>query len=480
MNKKMIIYTLGKILEIEAALLLIPFGVGLIYGESQGLAFLEVATLCLLVGFLISHKTPENKNIYAKDGFVIVALAWIVISLFGALPFVINGDIPSYVDAVFETISGFTTTGSSILPNIEALSHASLFWRSFAHWIGGMGFLVFVLAFLPLANGRSVHIMKAEMPGPVVGKLVSKVKVTSQILYIIYGVITLAECVLLMFGGMPLFDALITSFGTAGTGGFAVKNASIAAYDSAYIDYVITIFMIIFGVNFNLYFLIVVGKIKDALKSEELHWYFGIIASFTLVITLNIMHLYNGSFMTAFRYAFFQVGSIMTTTGFVTANFETWPMLSQILLVALIFCGAMAGSTGGGMKVSRIVMAIKHGKAELAKMIHPRSVQVVKFENQPVDDSVIHTLASYFILYALVFVLSMLVLSLSNLDFTSIFTAVATCLNNVGPGLGVVGPVNNFATLTDYSKIILCFDMLAGRLEIFPMVIIFSKSLWSN
>ncbi len=480
MNRKMIVYTLGKMLEVEGILMLIPFLTAIIYHESAWSVYLICALLTFLVGFLLSRREPKNKNIYAKEGYVIVALAWILFSAFGAIPFVMSQDIPRYIDAFFETVSGFTTTGSSILNDIEALSHASLLWRSFSHWIGGMGILVFVLAFLPLSSGRSMHIMRAEMPGPVVGKLVSKVRVTARILYIIYGLLTALETILLMAGGLPFFDSLLNSFATAGTGGFAIYNSSIAYYDSAYVDGVITVFMILFGINFNLIYLAFLGKIKDALKSEELHWYLGLIGISTLVITFNIVSQYGDQLATAFRYAVFQVSSIITTTGFVTADYEQWPMLSQIIIVCLTFIGACAGSTGGGIKVSRIMMIVKNAKAELKRLVHPRSVSYVELEHQAVEPEVINNVYSYLTIYVIVFVVSMLLLSLQGLNFESIFTAVATCINNVGPGLGAVGPTSNFASLSDLSKLVLSFDMLAGRLEIFPMIILFSPRLWRS
>ena len=477
MNRRVIVYTLGIMLKIEGLLMLLPFITGVIYHEKSAFYYLFVGVLICCIGFLMSHHKPRNKKIYAKEGFVIVAFAWICLSVFGALPFWLSGEIPSYIDALFETISGFTTTGSSILTDVEALSRAHLFWRSFSHWIGGMGILVFVVAFMPDASGSTLHILKAEMPGPIVGKLVSKVKVTSQLLYKIYAVLTIVEVVLLMLGGMPFFDSLLNAFGTAGTGGFAIKNASIAAYQSAYVDGVITFFMILFGINFNMIYFIVIKKFAVAFKSEEVRWYLSIIAVATIVITLNITHLYS-SILVAFRYAIFQVASIITTTGFVTADYGQWPLLSQIILVLLMFLGACAGSTGGGMKVSRIMISIKGALAEMRHMVHPHSVVSVEFEGSHIEPSVLENIHTYFMLYFMIFCSSLLIISLQNIDFTSAFTAVTTCIGNVGPGLGIVGPTGNFSSLSDLSKLILSFDMLAGRLEIFPILMIFSKSLW--
>lgn len=479
MNRKMIFYTLGKMLKMEGVLLLLPFVTGLIYRESVSAYFLLVAILIFILGHLMAFKPPENKTIYAREGFLIVALSWIFLSLFGALPFYLSKEIPSYIDAFFEIVSGFTTTGSSILTDVESLSHATLFWRSFSHWIGGMGILVFVVAFLPDASGTTLHILKAEMPGPIVGKLVSKVRVTSQLLYKIYTVLTIIEVILLMAGGMPFFDSLLNSFGTAGTGGFAIKNASIAYYNSAYFDGVITCFMILFGINFNLIYFIVIKKFALAFRSEELKWYLGIISCAIIAITFNIMHMYP-SIVDAFRFASFQVASIITTTGYCTADYAKWPLLSQVILILLMFVGACAGSTGGGMKVSRIVIYLKNAFAEMKHLIHPHSVVSINFEAQPIKPATVNNIHTYLVLYFMIFCSSLLIISLQNIDFTSAFSAVTTCINNIGPGLGIVGPTGNFSSLTNLSKLVLCFDMLAGRLEIFPILMIFSKSLWKR
>lgn len=479
MNRRMIFYTLGKMLMIEGLLMLLPCLTGMIYHEKESLAYLIIAILLCFIGKLMSLHKPQNKIIYAKEGFVVVAAAWIFLSIFGAIPFCLTGEIPSYVDALFEIVSGFTTTGSSILTDVEALSHASLFWRSFSHWIGGMGILVFVVAFLPDANGSTLHILKAEMPGPIVGKLVSKITVSSQILYQFYTVLTILEVILLMLGGMPFFDSLLNSFVTAGTGGFAIKNASIAYYNSAYCDGIITFFMILFGINFNLIYFVAIKKFKAAFKSEELRWYLIIIFASAIAISFNILPLYHSIFE-AFRYAIFQVGSIITTTGYVTADYGQWPLFSQTILVLLMFVGACAGSTGGGMKVSRIIIGVKSAVAEMKHMLHPHSVVSVVFEGKHLSLSTLNNIHVYWVLYFLLFGLSFLFVSLQNIDFTSAFSAVATCFNNVGPGLGVVGPTGNFSSLTDMSKIVLSLDMLAGRLEIFPLLMFFSRSLWKK
>lgn len=479
MNKKMVLFTLGKLLKVEAVLLLLPLVVSLIYQEHVALSYAIVAVFVFLIGLLMSRKLPKNRNIYAREGFFIVGVSWVLLSVFGALPFMLTGEIPSFTDAFFETVSGFTTTGSSILSSLNGLSHASLFWRSFTHWVGGMGILVFTVAFIPLASGRTMHILKAEMPGPVVGKLVSKVRVTARILYVIYAVLTLVQVILLILGGMPAFDSILNSFATAGTGGFAMTNEGIAGYQSAYIDGVITFFMILFGVNFNLIYFFLIGKIAPVLKSEELRGYLAIIAGSTLLITLNIASQYT-SYLKAFRYAVFQVASIITTTGFSTANYDKWPMFSQIILLLLMFIGACAGSTGGGIKVSRIIMLSKQAIQELKKMIHSRSVTTLNFEGEAIAPKTISNVYSYLVLYLLVFAASLLILSLENLDFQTTFSAVATCINNVGPGFKGVGPTGNFGFLSDISKWTLSFAMLAGRLEIFPILLLFSKSLWKS
>lgn len=479
MNRKVIIYTLGKMIKIEGLLLLLPTITGFIYKEKQAYVYLIMAILLTVLGHFISLKKPQKTKIFAREGFVIVALSWLLLSLFGAIPFFVTREIPSYIDAFFETVSGFTTTGSSILTDVESLSHASLFWRSFSHWIGGMGILVFVVAVLPESQGTTLHILQAEMPGPIVGKLVSKIRVTARILYYLYAAITALEIVFLLFGGMPLFDSIVHAFGTAGTGGFGIKGTSIAYYDSAYIDAVITVFMILFGINFNMIYFVVIGKAKVALKSEEVRWYLFIILAAAIAITINISNMYP-SILSAFRYAIFQVASIITTTGYVTADYGQWPMFSQMIIILLMFVGACAGSTGGGIKISRIVIFIKSAFNELKHLIHPRNVTSVKFEGQVVHKSVVNNILNYLVLYLLILCVSLLLVSLQNIDFASTFSAVVTCLNNVGPGLNIVGPVGNFSSLTNLSKLVLCFDMLAGRLEIFPILLLFSKDLWKK
>lgn len=481
MNRKMILKTLGNILIFEGILLVLPFLVAIIYGENTVLYFLLTIGISILLGYFLSNIKTDNNHIYAKEGFIIVALGWIVVSLIGALPFYFSGEIPNFVDAFFETVSGFTTTGSTILNNIEGLSKGMLFWRCFTHWIGGMGVLVFVLAFLPQSEGQHMFLMKAEVPGPVVGKLVSKVKVTARILYAIYATMTLIEVIFLLIGDMPLYDSIVHAFSTAGTGGYSIKNSSIAYYDSYYIDMVITIFMILFGVNFNLFYLLILKDFKQILKSEEFRWYIFIVLGFTAIITINILGIY-GNIGQAFRYSFFQVGSVITTTGFATANFCMWPTLSQILIFILMIVGACAGSTGGGMKIARVIILIRSVKCSINKMISSRKINIVKFEGKDVDKQIVDFAHSYFAVYMMILIGSMLLLSFENFDLITIITAPITCLSNVGPGFGnLIGPVGNFSSLSNFSKLVLSFDMLAGRLELFPMIMLcYSIKEWLN
>ena len=477
MNNKMIVYIIAKMLGVEGAVLLIPAFVAFLYGESDVIQFLIVSAVLGAIFFIFGRKRPENKVIYAKEGLVIVGLAWILWSLFGALPFVLTGSIPSYVDAFFETVSGFTTTGSTILTDIEALPKGVAFWRSLTHWIGGMGVLVFVMMLTSLDDEHSMHLMRAEVPGPEADKLVPKARATARILYLMYFVLTAAEVVFLMFGGMSFYDALLHSFSTAGTGGFSNRNASVAYYDSAYIDGVITVFMILFGVNFNLYFLIRLKNWKDALKNEELHAYLGIIAGAVAIVTVNILGIY-GNIVHAFRYASFQVASVITTTGFCTADFNLWPELSKVVLLGIMVIGACAGSTGGGIKVSRFLILVKSIKQEVRRMLHPKAVTIVKINGKRVENDTIRSVYIYFISYILVMMVSILLVSINNFDFATTFSSVLTTLNNVGPGISMVGPVENFHMFSPLSKLVFCMDMLLGRLEIFPYLLLMSPELW--
>ena len=477
MNKRMIIYILGKMLGVEGALLFIPAGVSLIYGEKSGLSFVLVSAMLGLIYLIFGRKAPENRRIYGKEGFVIVGLAWILWSMFGALPFVISGSIPNYIDAVFETVSGFTTTGSTILQDIEALPMGINFWRCFTHWIGGMGVLVFVMMVLSLDTENSMPLMRAEMPGPEAGKLVPKVRHTAKILYEMYFVLTMLEVILLMFGGMNLYDALVHSFSTAGTGGFSSRNASVSFYDSAYIDGVITVFMILFGVNFNLYFLLLIKDWKSVLKDEELRGYLGVIAASIAVITVNILSMYE-NVAHAFRYASFQVASVITTTGFYTADFEHWPELSKAILLAIMVIGSCAGSTGGGIKVCRFMILCKSIRQEIRKILHPNMVAMVKMNGKRVSTDTLRGINTYFAAYIFIVIISVLIVSIDNFDFATSFSGVLTTINNVGPGISKVGPVENFHAFSALSKIVFSFDMLVGRLEIFPYLILLSPDLW--
>lgn len=476
MNKSVIIYMLGWILNIEAILLLLPILTALIYGESIVACYVAVAVSCAIIGFACTRKRPKNLLMFAKEGFVTVSLGWLLLSFFGCMPFVISGEIPHFIDALFEIVSGFTTTGSSILPEVERLSKASLMWRSFSHWIGGMGILVFILAILPMTGDYNMHIMRAESPGPSVGKLVPKIRITAKLLYGIYLFMTLLMGVLLLVGRMPLFDTICMTFGTAGTGGFSCRNSGQAGY-TVYQQLVITIFMLLFGVNFNVYYLLLIRKPKDAFKCEEFRGYLGIVAAAIVLITINVRSLFPSLAM-AVHHVAFQVATIITTTGYSTVDFDKWPEFSKCILLMLMFVGACAGSTGGGMKVSRIMIAFKEVKKELFSLVHPRSVKVLKFEGKALNHETLRSLNAYIIVYFFIFAASTLLVSLDNFDFTTSFSAVAANLNNIGPGLSVVGPASNYSMLSYLSKTVLIFDMLAGRLELFPVLVLFSPGIW--
>ncbi len=477
MNRKMIAHILAKMLGVEALLLILPAIVGVIYQEKSAVYFLPPIILLTLIYLIGGRKKPENSTIYAKEGMVVVALAWILWSLFGALPFFLSGYIPSYLDAFFETVSGFTTTGSSIMPDVEILPQCMHFWRSFTHWIGGMGVLVFVMVLTSLDKKNSMYLMRAEVPGPEKDKLVPKMMSTARILYGMYFTLTALEVILLMFGGLSLFDSLIHSFGSAGTGGFSNYADSVGHFDSAYVDGVITVFMILFGVNFSLYFLILIKEYKSVWKNEELRAYFGIIAAATAVITFNILPQY-GSVTKAFRYAVFQVGTIITTTGYATTDFNLWPMLSKCILIALMIIGACASSTGGGIKVSRFLIAMKSIKREVKQMAHPKSVNLICVNGKKMSNDVIRSVFVYFMAYAGIAGLSVLIVSADNFDFATTFSSVMATLNNIGPGIEDVGATGNFSAFSPLSKLVFCFDMLAGRLEIFPFLMLFTTKVW--
>lgn len=476
MNRSIVRYILFKVIEFEAVFLGLSCVVAVIYHEKEGFAYAAVALFCAICGFAGTRKKPKNMTFYAKEGFVAVALSWIVLGVIGALPFWICGDIPRYIDALFETISGFTTTGASILEDVEALSKCSLFWRSFTHWIGGMGVLVFILAVLPMAEGTEIHIMRAESPGPSVGKLVPRVRHTAIILYIIYLAMTLIEMVLLLLSGVPLFDTITLCFGTAGTGGFGVLNSSVGSYPMAS-QSIITIFMILFGVNFSAYYFILMRKWKQAFSFEEVRWYFIIIAIAAIIIGIDIRGYYP-DFTESFHHAVFQVASIMTTTGFSTGDFDKWPSLSKGILVLLMFIGACAGSTGGGLKVSRIIAYCKIVKNEMLFVIHPRRVRPLQLEGHSVSSDVSRGIPVYLAAFFIIFTASTLLISIDNKDLVTNFTAVAATINNIGPGLSVVGPTGNFSSYSDFSNVIFIFDMLIGRLEIFPLLVLFAPATW--
>ena len=464
---------------LEGTLMLPSCLVALLFHEKGAALSLAVsALLAIVLGHIVKPRKPKSKVFFAKEGFVSVALCWIIISIFGGLPFLFSGSIANPVDAIFESVSGFTTTGASILSDIEALPKGILFWRSFTHWIGGMGVLVFLLTLLPLSGGSHMNLMKAESPGPSVSRLAPKVQTTAKILYGIYLGLTVLQILLLLLGGMPLFDALTLSFGTAGTGGFGVLNDSITSY-STYCQVVITLFMILFGINFNAYYLILFKRIRDAFSMEEVKAYLLIIAGAIALITINTLHLFNNVWE-AIQQVSFQVASIITTTGFSTADFNQWPELSRSILVLLMFIGACAGSTGGGMKVSRILIWMKTLRKEIAISLHPNSIKQVKMDGKSISSEVIRSTNVYLVLYMLIFVTSILLLSLNNFDSVTNFTAVAATLNNIGPGLNQVGPTANFALFSSFSKIVLIFDMLAGRLELFPLLLLFNHKTWKK
>lgn len=476
MNYSIIRYILSSVLCFEGAFLLLPAIVALIYKENQGFVFLAVAFLCVLIGLCGKIKKPKSNVFYAKEGFATVSLSWILLSLVGALPFCLTGEIPFYIDALFETISGFTTTGASILSDVETLSRASAFWRCFTHWIGGMGMLVFIMAILPLSPGSSIHLMRAESPGPSVSKLVPKLKSTAMILYGIYVAITVVEIITLLIAQMPLFDSITLTFSTVGTGGFGLLNSSISSYSTC-VQIIITVFMIICSINFNIYYLMLVRKRKEIFANEEVRYFLIIIFAASILITFNIKDNFPNVF-SAFQTAIFQVASIISTTGFSTADFNLWPSFSQMILLILTFLGACAGSTGGGFKVSRALILIRSAKNEIMSVVHPRSVKKVKMNKRIVSDNVVKTVLCYLATYVLIIILSVFLVSIGGFDVTTNFTAVLTTLNNVGPGLNVVGPTGNFGGFSVLSKIVLMFDMLIGRLELFPMLVLFAPGIW--
>ena len=478
MNYRIIAYIVGWVFNLQAIFMVLPVLTAMVYGEKDIFAFFAAIVVCLVIGLPLTRKKPTNKVFYIKDGCVAVALSWIVLSITGAIPFVLSGAIPHPIDAIFETVSGFTTTGASILTEVESLPRSILFWRSFSHWIGGMGVLVFLLSLLPLAGGYHMNLMRAESPGPSVSKLVPKVQSTAKILYSIYLGMTVLQIIFLLLGKVPLFDTLCITFGSAGTGGFGIKNDSLGSY-STYCQVVTTIFVILFGVNFSAYYLILTKKFKAAFHIEEIRYYFGIILAAIILIAINTRHMFSG-FAQAFQQSAFQVGSIITTTGYSTTDFNQWPALSKTILVLLMFIGACAGSTGGGIKVSRIVLLLKAARKEFQLYLHPNAVKKIKMDQKTVPHETLRSTNIFLSVYLVIFCASVLLISLDNFDLITNFTSVAATLNNIGPGLEIVGPMGNFSSFSYLSKSVLIFDMLAGRLEIFPLLLLFFKNTWKK
>lgn len=481
MNKRIIVYILGWVLIVEGVAMQVCTLTSFIYREHEGLYFLITGAVSAAVGvFCVKFKKQKNMVLYQKAGFSATALSWILLSLVGCLPFWLSGEIPVFTDALFETVSGFTTTGATILTEVEKLSHGMLMWRSLMNWLGGMGVIVFLLALIPKLGGQqNIFLMKAESPGPIIGKAVPHMRTYAALLYGIYFGLTALECILLLCGGMEFFDAINTSFATAGTGGFGVRNTNMAAYHSYYLQTVIAVFMMLFGVNFSFYILLIARKFKQAFKITELWFYLGIIVLSTIIIGINIIPRYH-DVREAFHQSFFYVSSIITTTGFGIGDVNDWPMLSKAIILIITFIGAMAGSTGGGFKVSRIVLLAKEVKKEVKLLIHPRNVRAVKMDGKAVDHNIMRTTSVFLVLYLMIFIGSFLLVSIEGKDFVTSFTSIAATLNNTGPGMSLVGPVGNYAAFTHFSKFVMMFDMLAGRLEIFPIIILFAPSIWKK
>jgi trk system potassium uptake protein TrkH len=480
MNFRMIFSSLGSVLCIEAVLMIPSLTVSVIYGQSDVHAFLISMLILLTVGLLLRLLRPEDTQMYARDGFAIVSLSWFFVSLFGALPFLLSGAIPAPVDAFFESVSGFSTTGASILTEVESLPKGILFWRSFTHWVGGMGVLALMLAVLPSVKASTVHIMVAESPGPNPGKLVPKIGQTVKILYVMYTAMTIVQIILLRISGMPLYDSIVNSLGTAGTGGFSVKNSGIGAYGNLAAEIIIAVFMLLFGTSFSLYFQIIRGNIKQYFRDVEFRFYFGIVLTSIVLITIDLTSNVFGSLWESLRYASFQVSSIITTTGYSTTDFNLWPSFSKSILVMLMFIGACAGSTAGGIKCIRIVMLMKLVRREVHRIIHPRSVYAVKVNGKSVDENTLSGVAVFFYSFVAIFVIALLIVSLDGKDMVSNFTAVAATIGNIGPGLGIVGPMGNFSSYSALSKAVFSFCMIAGRLEIFPVLLLFAPTFWKK
>lgn len=478
MNYKTIFYTLGMVIGCEGFCMFLPLICALCYGEKEWYHFLFTIILCFVFALILTYKKPEKKNIYAKEGFVIVSLSWIFMSIFGAIPFMLSGVIKGFIPALFEIVSGFTTTGASVIETLEFVPKSILFWRSFTHWLGGMGVLVLLVAILPLSGGSNLHLLRAESTGPSVSKLVPKVKSSSKILYAIYIGLTFLQVILLLFSGLNLFEALTLSFGTAGTGGFAIVDSSIGEY-SDLVQWIISIFMILFAIDFSVYYLIIIRKVKLAIKSEEVRAFLGIIFASVLIITLNCYHIF-GNIYDTIKHALFQVGSIITTTGYSTYDFNLWPELSKTILGVLMIIGACAGSTGGGVKVSRILILLKSVVKEIKVAAHPKSTHKSLLNGRTIEHETVRAVNVYMVSYIAIFVISLLLISFNNKDFTTNITGVITALNNVGPAFGEIGTAGYFGKFTDFSLLIFIFDMLAGRLEIFPLLILFSKYTWKK
>ena len=478
MNIKLTLKTIGQVLLVESALMLIPLAVALLCGGGDAMAILISLVITAAAGELLSLLKPRSDNLRAREGFAVVALGWILVSFFGCLPFRLHGCIPKLVDAYFETVSGFTTTGATLLIDVEVLPKGLLFWRSFSHWVGGMGVLVLSLALLPKMGARSIHLMRAESPGPAVDKLVPRVGNNAKILYYLYISLTAVMLVCLLLTGMNLYDALIHTFGAAGTGGFSNYNASVGAFDSPAAEIITGVFMALFGVNFSIYYYILRRNWGAVKHNSELWTYLAIMLVSSVVIAANILPMYGHNFFTSLRYSFFQVSSIMTTTGYATADFDLWPQLSRTLLTALMLVGASAGSTGGGLKVVRMQLLVKSGIREIRHTVHPRSVNTIKMDGRTVSDSVLNGVQSFFFMYILVLIVSVLLISFDGYDLETNLTAVLSALSNIGPGFNLVGPTRNFSIFSDFSTFVLSMDMLIGRLEIFPMLMLAAPSAW--
>lgn len=480
MNYKIVLKIIGNVLVYEALLLLLPFAIALTYSGEDANSFLITIAITLIVALVLRNIKIKDKSMYAKEGFLTVGLAWIAIAAFGALPFVISGSIPSYIDAFFETVSGFTTTGATILTEVESLPKGILFWRSLTHWIGGMGFLIFVLALVPTIGSNSIHLLKAESPGPNPGKIVPKIRETAKILYIIYLVLTIIQTILLILSGLSVYDSVIHALGTAGTGGFSNMNLSVGAFNNPAAEWIITIFMIIFGVNFSLYFQLIKGNIKGFFKNEELKYYLLIVLVSIVFIAINIIDFNNGNIGLSIRQSSFQVASIISTTGYATTDFNLWPSLSKTIIMILMIVGAMAGSTAGGIKTIRLVIMLKAVRRGIDKILHPKRIQSVKIDGKVVDEETISGVLLFIAAYSVIYLIALFIVSFNGFDLVTNITSVLTAISNVGPGLEMVGPMGNFSNFSKLSKIVLSFCMLAGRLEIYPMLIMFSKSIWKR